>query len=126
MIVLFALVVMAMVAGLFYGLGSQPKRRRLAAPLARPELRAPSDPLAVPLPDPASLPGGDPSVAIPVPSPAVIEHHAERWPCPVCESPVRARRHRAETLAGRRLRVAEVHCPRCGFRRDIYFELAPR
>ena len=119
MTILFALVIASLIAGLFYGLGSDPRPRRLATPDAPPAL-PPAE-----LPDPHSLPGADPSAAIPVPSPAVVEHHAERWPCPVCASRVRAERHRAEIVAGRRLRVAEVHCPRCGFRRDVYFELTP-
>lgn len=75
------------------------------------------------LPPAAQLPGGDPSRAIVVDSPAVIDRHAERWPCPVCESSVRCEQHRAELIAGQRQRVARVRCPRCGFERDVYFVL---
>ncbi len=113
MAVLFALVVMAMLAGLFYGLGSDPHRAAMTEPIERP-----------PLPPAESLPGGDPISAITVESPAVIERHAERWPCPVCAGPVRCIQHRAEQIADRRLRVAHVRCPRCGFERDVFFELA--
>jgi hypothetical protein len=77
----------------------------------------------VPLPAAETLPGGDPSRAIPVESPAVIERHAERWPCPVCRSSVKCESHRVEQIAGLRLRVADVRCPRCGFARDVYFVL---
>jgi len=114
MIVLFALVLMAMLAGLFYGLGSDPRRR---------QIRAPSRPA---LPPVDSLPGGDPLAPIRVGSPAVIEGHAERWPCPVCRSAVRCEQHRAEQFGERRLRVAQVRCPRCGFARDMYFALDER
>ena len=113
MVFLFALMIMAMLAGLFYGLGTDPRRRALRAPPTRP-----------PLPPAESLAGGDPLRAILVESPAVVERHAERWPCPVCKSPVRCVQHRAEQIADRRLRVAQVRCPRCGFERDVYFELA--
>lgn len=115
MTILFALVIMAMLAGLFYGLGSDPRRRALDQPIKRP-----------PLPPAESLPGGDPLQAIAVESPAVIERHAERWPCPVCSSSVRCIQHRAEQIADRRLRVAHLRCPRCGFERDVYFELSER
>ncbi|PRQ07707.1 hypothetical protein ENSA7_26970 [Enhygromyxa salina] len=75
------------------------------------------------LPPADQLPGGDPSRAIVVDSPAVIDRHAERWPCPVCNGSVRCEHHRAELIAGQRQRVARVHCPRCGFERDVYFVL---
>jgi rubredoxin len=108
---LLALLAFALLAGLFYGLGSASPRRGLGA-LAAP-----------PLPAADQLPGGDPSRAIAVESPAVIEDHAERWPCPVCRGRVRCEHHRVELIAGRRLRVARVRCPRCGFERDVYFVL---
>jgi rubredoxin len=113
MAVLFALVLMAVLAGLFYGI--DPRRRAIERPLERP-----------PLPPADALPGGDPLCPILVASPAVIERHAERWPCPVCQSAVRCEQHRAELLGGRRLRVAHVRCPRCGFARDLFFDLEPR
>ncbi|KIG14874.1 hypothetical protein DB30_06256 [Enhygromyxa salina] len=75
------------------------------------------------LPAADQLPGGDPSRAIVVASPAVIDRHAERWPCPVCQGSVRCETHGAELIAGKRLRVARVRCPRCGFERDVYFAL---
>ena len=109
---LFALVVMAILAGLFYGFGTGSRRPALERPPVRP-----------PLPPAASLPGGDPLRPILVESPSVIERHAERWPCPVCDGGVRCEQHRAEQIGERRLRVARVRCPRCGFARDLYFEL---
>lgn len=112
MIVLFALLLMAMLAGLFYGLGAEPRRPPLRAPPPRPAL-----------PPVESLPGANPLSPICVSSPAVIEGHAERWPCPVCASAVRCEQHRAEPFGERRLRVAEVRCRRCGFTRDLYFAL---
>ncbi|MFO7565796.1 MAG: hypothetical protein R6X02_24345 [Enhygromyxa sp.] len=112
MAVLLGLVVMAMLAGLFYGFGTDPRRRALERARERPEL-----------PPAEELPGGDPLRAIRVSSPAVIERHAERWGCPVCQGAVRCVQHRAELVADRRLRVARVRCPRCGFERDLFFEL---
>jgi hypothetical protein len=111
-ITLIGLAALALLVGLFYGLGSEAGRPNA--------LRSPPTPA---LPAAQQLPGGDPSRAIAVESPAVIERHAERWPCPVCGSAVRCPSHRAEQLAGRRLRVAEVRCVRCGFARDVYFVL---
>jgi ribosomal protein S27AE len=109
---LIGLAALALLVGLFYGLGSDPRRKRLLRPPPTPQL-----------PSAQQLPGGDPGRAIVVDSPVVIERHAERWPCPVCGSAVRCLSHRAEQLAGRRLRIAEVHCGRCGFARDVYFAL---
>jgi hypothetical protein len=111
-ITLLGLAALALLVGLFYGIGSDPRRHQALR-------RAPTREL----PPAQQLPGGDPGRAIPVDSPAVIERHAERWPCPVCQSAVRALSHRAEQFAGRRLRVAEVRCIRCGFARDVYFVL---
>jgi hypothetical protein len=119
---LIGLAALALLVGLFYGLGSDPRRKRLLRPPPTPELSAPVSG-AGELPAAQQLPGGDPGRAIVVDSPVVIEGHAERWPCPVCGSAVRCLSHRAEQLAGRRLRIAEVHCGRCGFARDVYFAL---
>jgi hypothetical protein len=111
-ITLIGLAALALLVGLFYGLGSDPRRMR-----ALPRTPTPA------LPSAMQLPGGDPGRAIAVDSPAVIDRHAERWPCPVCGSAVRCPSHRAEQIAGQRLRVAEVRCVRCGFARDVYFVL---
>ena len=110
---LFAIAILAVLASVFLGLD----RARSKTALLRS--RAPPPPL----PSAAELPGGDPGRAILVRSPAVIENHAERWPCPVCASPVRCEHHRVMHLGERRLRVARVRCPRCGFERDVHFEL---
>jgi ribosomal protein S27AE len=109
--VVLALAALLLLVGLFVG------------PRAKPRDAALDGPDHAELPAPEQLAGGDPSRAIMVDSPAVIERHAERWPCPVCESSVRCEQHRAELIAGQRLRVARVRCPRCGFERDVYFVL---
>ncbi|PRP92199.1 hypothetical protein ENSA5_50470 [Enhygromyxa salina] len=114
MTVLLALLALALLSGLFYGLGG--------AARADPRPALGRDPVR-PLPPADQLPGADPGRAIAVDSPAVIEGHAERWPCPVCEGQVRCEQHRAETIAEQRLRIARVRCPRCGFERDLYFKL---
>lgn len=111
MTALFGVAALALLIGLFFGLGTDPRNLR--------DLRR----LPPALPPADTLPGGDPSRAIVVESPAVIERHAERWPCPVCRGSVRCTSHRVEHVADRRLRVAEVHCPRCGFARDVWFVL---
>lgn len=80
-------------------------------------------PAMLPLPDAAELPGADPSRPIHVRSPAVIEGRAERWPCPVCEGDMRSQGQQVETLGGRRLRVVQLRCVRCGFARPAYFSL---
>jgi rubredoxin len=110
-IALIGVAALALLVGLFYGLGTEPRQPRALQP-PPPEL-----------PPAGRLPGGDPGRAIEIDSPAVVERHAERWPCPVCRSAVRCTGHRVEHLAGRRLRVAEVRCPRCGFARDVFFVL---
>jgi hypothetical protein len=110
-ITLIGVAALALLVGLFYGLGTDPRRTQ-ALPGS-----------ASALPPAETLPGSDPSRAIPVESPAVIERHAERWPCPVCKSAVKCEAHRVEHLAGRRLRAAEICCPRCGFARDVWFVL---
>ena len=109
-----ALIVLGVLTLVFHG-----RRERRGAPRLRASLGP--EPLAA-----TSLPGGDPADPILVSSPAVIEEHARRWPCVVCSSRVRCDHHQAEEIAGRRLRVARVHCPQCGFERDLYFALRSR
>ena len=75
------------------------------------------------LPAASELPGADPSRAISVESPIVIDRYAERWPCPVCGSDVHCEPHQVRHIAQRRYRVAEPRCRRCGFTRAVYFEL---
>lgn len=109
---LLAIGAVIVLLGLFFGPGAQARDSPALGPSPPPSL-----------PPVEQLPGGDPSRAIAVDSPAVIERHAERWPCPVCRSSVRCDQHRAELVAGQRQRVARVRCPRCGFERDVYFVL---
>ncbi|NVB42787.1 hypothetical protein G6O69_33505 [Pseudenhygromyxa sp. WMMC2535] len=116
MFTLLALVLAALLAGVFFGLGTPNRARAIEGGRGH----APS------LPPASALPGGDPSRAIEVESPAVIEGRARRSPCPVCGSAVRCVEHRAEVLADNRYRVARVKCPRCGFARDVWFVVQAR
>lgn len=75
------------------------------------------------LPPASELPGADPSRAIPVESPIVIERYAERGPCPVCGGDLHCEPHQVRHIAQRRYRVAQPRCRRCGFARAVYFEL---
>jgi len=64
--------------------------------------------------------GGTPEHPIDVTSASVVEPHASSLPCASCgEQGVRIEEHVAE----QGLRIARVRCPKCGFRRSIYFKL---
>lgn len=69
-------------------------------------------------------PGGSPDRPIEVVSPSEVEVRAAAIPCPVCQSTLRVEEHAAETIEGRRLRVARVVCSFCRARRAVYFQLA--
>lgn len=71
----------------------------------------------------ATLPGGTPENPLGIPSPSVVEVKAESIQCPVCERPFSVQQHRAETIGGVSLRVADVRCTGCGAEREIYFQL---
>lgn len=67
--------------------------------------------------------GGSPERPLELASAAQVEPRAENEPCLVCDGAVRTVEHRAETVDGRRLRVALVRCPKCGAERTLYFRL---
>ncbi len=69
-------------------------------------------------------PGGAPDRPLVVDTPPLVDIMAEAHPCPLCEGSLRLLEHRAETIDGERLRVAQVTCTRCGIARAIYFRLA--
>jgi ribosomal protein L37E len=72
----------------------------------------------------AMEPGGAPDRPIEVTSASIIEPHASSMPCAACGAPnVRVDEHVALTLEGRRLRVTNVVCQRCGSRREVFFRI---
>ena len=69
-------------------------------------------------------PGGHPANPIEIAAPSVVEPKAAGMPCSRCGEPVRVVDHQVQTVAGVRLRVAEVECSRCGLARPIFFRLS--
>ena len=69
-------------------------------------------------------PGGAPERPLEIDSPARIDVMATQTPCPLCQGTLRLDAHAAETIAGRRLRVARLTCTACGVARAFYFVLA--
>ena len=67
--------------------------------------------------------GNRPDNAIPVVSVAEIETQVRREECPECGSDLFVDDHRAETIAGRDLRVIVSLCRRCGAAPVWYFEV---
>jgi hypothetical protein len=67
--------------------------------------------------------GGSPERPLDVASASVIEPRATSEPCFRCGAYPRQVEHRAETIAGRRLRVVVARCPECGALRTWYFRL---
>lgn len=116
MSVFLALIFVALITGVFFGLATSRGPHRL------PGKASPPPPPELPAAD--QLPGADPSRAIAVDSPAVIDERAAREPCPVCGARVHCEHHRVEQVGDRRFRVAQVDCPRCGFARDVWFTLS--
>lgn len=77
-----------------------------------------------PVPRGPFAPAGDrPDAAIAVRSASEIEVHARREECPECEGTLKVEEHRAETIAGRSLRVVVLECTRCGALPVRYFEI---
>lgn len=68
-------------------------------------------------------PGGAPERPIEIDSPAVVDVMAIADPCPLCRGSLRLDEHAADTIAGRRLRVARVTCTTCEVERAVYFRL---
>ncbi len=69
-------------------------------------------------------PGATAARPIVVESPSEVEVRAASIPCPICRSELRVEEHTAETVNGRRLRVARVACGFCRAKRPVYFQLA--
>ena len=67
--------------------------------------------------------GGSPERPIIVASTAVIEGRAARFSCTACGGEVDVAEHRAEVIAGVRMRVARVSCRMCRLERPVYFRL---
>jgi hypothetical protein len=67
--------------------------------------------------------GGNPQRPIDVASASVVEAQAKSIPCPRCLGPCRVEEHAADTVEGKRLRIARVACGNCGGRRAIYFRI---
>jgi hypothetical protein len=68
-------------------------------------------------------PGGSPERPLEIDTPPLVEVIAGTTPCPLCHGSFRLDEHAAETIDGRRLRVARVTCTSCGIAREIYFRL---
>jgi hypothetical protein len=68
-------------------------------------------------------PGGSPDRPVVVVSASLIEVHARTLRCTRCESDLRIEEHVAPTVAGQRLRVVKMVCPRCGTRREAWFRI---
>lgn len=69
-------------------------------------------------------PGGSAERPIEVSTASLVEPTARDMPCPACGGSVRVLDHTAETIGGRRLRVAKVDCARCGTCVLRYFTIA--
>jgi hypothetical protein len=70
-------------------------------------------------------PGGAPDRPIELASASQVEVHARSLPCTRCGGEPRVEAHEARVVGERRLRVAQLVCPACGARRDVWFRLAP-
>lgn len=68
-------------------------------------------------------PGGAPERPLRIVTPSEVEVHVASARCPLCEGRLKLDEHAANTIRGRRLRVAKTVCDVCGARREIYFEL---
>jgi hypothetical protein len=67
--------------------------------------------------------GGAPERPLEIGSASLVEPRAASAPCLVCNGAMSAVEHRAETVEGRRLRIARVRCGSCGSERVYYFRL---
>jgi hypothetical protein len=75
-------------------------------------------------PGPFARSGARPDDPILVDSVAQIEPRAHREDCPDCGASLRVLEQRAETIAGRPLRVVVVECGTCGALPVRYYALA--
>jgi ferredoxin len=67
--------------------------------------------------------GGSPERPIEVVSASVVEPAATSMPCPTCLGACRVEEHAAETVDGKRLRIARMLCVQCGAKRAVYFKI---
>ncbi len=111
-IAFFLVVLVAMLAGFF---------RRIQRAVA--EKTASQNELAQKIDIARDAPGGSAENPIAIETPVLVEAKAEDARCLRCDTPMRVEGHAAKTMAGRPLRVAELRCPRCEARRELYFEL---
>jgi hypothetical protein len=68
-------------------------------------------------------PGGAPDRPLEIDTPPLVDVMAAAATCPLCGGGFRLDEHAAETIEGRRLRIARVTCTTCGVAREIYFTL---
>lgn len=94
-----------------------PRAQRRAAERAAEKLWRAKQRLA------ALEPGGSAERPLEIPSASVVEARASGEPCLRCGGQVRVADHRAELVAGQRLRIARVRCVRCGAERSFFFRL---
>lgn len=118
-IILAAMVGGALVAAIWIALVQLARRRRLRARQQAILVEA-----TVREEQALADPGGHPANPIEIASPAVVEPKAANTSCIRCGHPVRVTDHQVQTVAGVRLRVAEVECSRCGLVRPIFFRLS--
>lgn len=67
--------------------------------------------------------GGSPERPIELGAASEVEVAARSMRCPRCEGALELLEHLAETVEGRRLRIARVRCKVCGSERRVYFRL---
>jgi hypothetical protein len=68
-------------------------------------------------------PGGSPERPVVLVSASQVEVHARSLRCTRCEAELRIEEHVAREVAGQRLRLVKMMCPRCGTRREAWFRL---
>ena len=68
-------------------------------------------------------PGGGPDHPIEISTPSLVESKASGFHCPYCQFEMRVDAHLATDHKGDRLRVAELQCTRCEYRRNMYFQI---
>jgi uncharacterized protein with PIN domain len=87
------------------------RRAKLAAALQQLEAQA------------RTRPGGAPDRPIEVVSPSEVEVAARATRCPLCGGELRVNEHAAETIDGKRLRLAYTTCIACSSSRALYFRI---
>jgi hypothetical protein len=70
--------------------------------------------------------GGSPERPLVLESASQVEVHARTLRCTRCDGELRVDEHLARVVAGQRLRLARLTCPRCAAKRDAWFRLEPQ